>query len=78
MEVIILTIQNKFACRVLTFIFAGESFYDEDNIAVTWCLLRDGMNIGKVPEAFSYSFNVFRLSHSSMEGDTGRFLIELL
>ena len=78
MEVIILTIQNKFDYRVLRFIFAGEKFYDEDNIAVTWCLLRDAMNIGKVPKAFSYSFNVFRLSHSSVEGGTGRSLIKLL
>ena len=47
--------------------------YDEDNsIAVRGCLLRDGMSMGKVAKAFSYYFNVFHVSNSSVEGGTGK------
>ena len=47
--------------------------YDEDNyIAVHRCLLRDGMSMRKVTKAFSYSFNVFHVSHSYVEGGTGK------
>ena len=55
-----------------------KDFYHEDNyIAVHGCLLRDGMSMGKITKAFSYSFNVFHVSHSSVEGGT-EFLIKLL
>ena len=31
-----------------------------------------GMSKGKVPKAFSYSFNLFHVSHSSVEGGPGK------
>ena len=50
-----------------------KKIYEEDNyITVTGYLLRDGMNMGKVTKAFSYSFYVFHASHSSVEGGTGK------
>ena len=36
------------------------------------------VNMGNVTKAFSYSFNVFHVSHSSVEGGPERFLIESL
>ena len=77
-EVIIFTTQNKFVYQVY-FICRRKDFHDEDNnIAVTRYLLRDGMSMGKVTKAFSYYFNVFHMSHSPVEGGTERFLIELV
>ena len=66
-EVIIFTTQNKFVYQVY-FICRRKDFHDEDNnIAVTRYLLRDGMSMGKVTKAFSYYFNVFHMSHSPVE-----------
>ena len=81
-QVIIFTIQNKFVYRVLIFICRRKYFHDEDNnITVTRYLLRDGMSMEKVTKAFSYSFNVFHVLHSSAEGGTGKIseieLVEL-
>ena len=71
-EVIIFTIQNKFVYRVLIFYLQEKDFHDEDNnLAVTKYLLRDGVSMVKVTKASSYSFNLFHVSHSSAEGGTG-------
>ena len=65
-EVIIFTIQYKF-------VYQGENFHDEgNNVAVTRYFLLDGMSMGKVIKAFSYSFNMFHVPHSSAEGGTGK------
>ena len=72
-EVIIFTIQNKFVYRVLIFYLQEKDFHDEDNnLAVTKYLLRDGMSMVKVTKAFVYFSNVFHVSHSSPEGGTGK------
>ena len=48
-----------------------KKLYDEDNYtAVHGCLLRYGMSMGKVNKGFSYSFNVFHVSHLSVEKGT--------
>ena len=71
-EVIIFTIPNRFVYRVLIFYLQEKDFHDEDNnLAVTKYLLRDGMSMVKVL-AFSHSFNVFHVSQSSAEGGTGK------
>ena len=55
------------------FICRRKDFHDEgNNIAVNRYLLLDGMSMGKVTKGFSYSFNVFHMSHSSTEGGTGK------
>ena len=46
-------------------------------IAVTGCLLRNGISMEKVTKAFSYSFNVLHVSHAWKEV-LERFMIELL
>ena len=73
-EVIIFTIQNKFIYRVLIFYLQEKRFFHDEgnNIAVTRYLLHDGMSMGKVTKAFSYSFNVFHVPHSSAEGGTAK------
>ena len=71
--VVIFTIQNKFAYWVLIFYLQEKRFlWWRQIIAVTGCLLRDGMSMGKVTKVFSYSFSMFHVSHSSVEGGTGK------
>ena len=36
------------------------------------------MSMGKLTKAFSYSFSVFHVSHSSVEGGIGKISVELL
>ena len=48
-----------------------KDFYDKDNyITVSGCLFFDDMNMGNVTKAFSYSINVFHVSHSSLNEST--------
>ena len=41
-------------------------------LTVTGCLLSGGMSMRIATKAFSYSFNVFHMSHSSMDGGGGK------
>ena len=72
--IFIFTKQNNFANQVIIFYLQEKifkNFYDEDNCtAVHGCLLHYGMSMGKVNKGFSYSFNVFHVSHSSVERGT--------
>ena len=43
-----------------------------------FCYVMRWVWVGKETKAFSYSFNMFHVSHSSVEGGQERFLIELL
>ena len=46
-------------------------FFDEGNYyTVTRCLLLDDISMGKVTKALTYSFNVFDMFHSFLEGGT--------
>ena len=52
----------------------GDKYITEDTIllTVTGCLLSGGMSMRIATKAFSYSFNVFHMSHSSMDGGGGK------
>ena len=46
-------------------------FFDEGNYyTVTRCLLLDDISMGKVTKALTYSFNVFDMFRSFLEGGT--------
>ena len=75
--------QNKIKQKLLIerkyLICMKKDFYNEDNcMAVHGCLLLYGIRIGKATKACSYSFNVFHVPPSSVEGIQDTFLIELL
>ena len=73
-QIVMFPIQNKFAYPVFIFNLQEKMFlwWRHTYITDTGCLLRGAMSLGKVTIAFSYSFNVFYVSHSSLEESKGK------